>query len=74
MSRKIEPFICPFCLSAENVESLDSGIEDYCGYEKLHCCECSIEWEENFTLAYCGYNITNEKGETTIYNELGEEI
>ena len=73
MSLKNEPFICPFCLSAENVESLDNGVEDMCAYEKLHCCACDVEWEDNFSLSYCGYNIATDSGHL-IFDEKGEEI
>ena len=72
--KKIDPYVCPKCGTHENIESLESGLEDMCGFEKLHCCACDCEWEENYSLNYCGYNMEDENGQTIIYDERGEEI
>lgn len=69
---KNEPNVCPMC--EEDCEIVDSGIEDGCAYTKCYCPKCDIEWEENFSIEYCGYNLRDEDGNMILYDHEGKEI
>lgn len=70
---KTTPCICPKC-GNENTIELSSGFEDMCAYTHNHCGICGAEWEENYSVEYCGYNMEDENGHTIIFNAEGEEI
>lgn len=72
-NKKTHAIVCPIC-GNENTIEVDSGFEDMCAYTKHHCDMCGAEWEENYSVEYCGYNICNEYGQTVIYDAQGEEI
>ena len=71
--KKVSAIICPIC-SNENTIEIDSGFEDMCAYTKHHCDICGAEWEENYSVEYCGYNMLNEYGQMVIYGAQGEEV
>lgn len=71
---KTEPNICPQCGEDVLTECIDSGFEDACAFTKHFCPTCGAEWEENYAVEYCGYNIADENGHTIIYNAEGEEV
>ena len=70
---KTREVVCPIC-GNENTTETGSGFEDMCAYTTNHCEMCGAEWEENYSVQYCGYNIRNEYGQTVIYGANGEEI
>jgi transcription elongation factor Elf1 len=70
---KTHAMICPICGNENTVED-SSGFEDMCAYTRNHCEICGAEWEENYSVEYCGYNIADENGQTIIYNAEGEEV
>jgi transcriptional regulator NrdR family protein len=70
---KTHAMICPICGNENTVED-SSGFEDMCAYTRNHCEICGAEWEENYSVEYCGYNIADENGQTVIFDAQGEEI
>jgi hypothetical protein len=53
---------------------MSSGFEDMYAYSHMRCRDCCAEWDDNFAVEYCGYNIETEDGDTKIYNAEGKEI
>ena len=72
MAKKRE-WICPICNSDDTTE-ISIGCEVLCAYSLLRCDKCGAEWDDNFSVQYCGYNIETEDGDTKIYNAEGKEI
>ena len=70
--KKTNPCICPKCAN-ENTVEVDCGFEDMCAYTRNRCEMCGAEWEENYSVEYCGYNITDNNG-CVIYDAQGDEI
>lgn len=70
---KTQEWICPLCNSDDTTE-MSSGFEDMCAYSHMRCDRCGAEWDDNFSVEYCGYNIETENGDTKIYNAEGKEI
>ena len=70
---KTEAWICPVC-NSNNTTETSNGFEDLCAYSHMRCEDCGAEWEDNFSVEYCGYNIHTEDGDTIIYDTKGDEI
>ena len=72
--KKTQPSVCPECGEDVLTEETESGFEDMCAFTKHFCPCCGAEWEENYSVQYCGYNKTDENGQTIIYDAEGEEV
>ena len=70
---KTTEWVCPIC-NSNNTTELHSGFEDMCAYSHMRCEDCGAEWDDNFSVEYCGYNIHTEDGDTKVYNAKGEEV
>lgn len=70
---KTREWICPICNSNHTTE-MSSGFEDMCAYSHMRCDKCGAEWDDNFSVEYCGYNLFNEYGQLVIFDAQGEEV
>ncbi len=55
MVKKMTEYLCPSCGDTEDIEVIDTEIDDNSLSCKCYCGKCGEAWHEYFELRYCGY-------------------
>lgn len=69
MIKKQHAYICPTCGEMKTIDFIESSLEDGIAYERMRCWKCGEEWENFYSIQYCGYTAGN-----TVFNAKGDRI